>query len=76
MPPSVDGQPLRRHPQRPRRRGRRVHRHRPGHPRAAKDVTDAIAAVLAKTDTRTRDLGGTSTKRGPRSAARAGRDRR
>lgn len=36
-----------------------------GHPRAAKDVTDAIAAVLAKTDTRTRDLGGTSTKGGP-----------
>ncbi len=32
-----------------------------GHPTAAKDITDAIAAVLAKTDTRTRDLGGTAT---------------
>ncbi len=32
-----------------------------GHPEAAKDITDAIAAVLAKTDTRTRDLGGTAT---------------
>ncbi|WP_282792493.1 tartrate dehydrogenase [Streptomyces sp. CC224B] len=32
-----------------------------GHPAAAKDVTDAIATVLAKTDVRTRDLGGTAT---------------
>ncbi|MFD4632355.1 tartrate dehydrogenase [Streptomyces sp. NPDC058284] len=32
-----------------------------GHPRAARDITDAIAAVLAKTDLRTRDLGGTAT---------------
>ncbi|MFD3590389.1 tartrate dehydrogenase [Streptomyces sp. NPDC058683] len=32
-----------------------------GHPNAAKDVTDAIAAVLAKTDVRTGDLGGTAT---------------
>ncbi|MGH4031339.1 tartrate dehydrogenase [Actinomycetota bacterium Odt1-20B] len=32
-----------------------------GHADAAKDVTDAIAAVLAKTDVRTRDLGGTAT---------------
>ncbi|MGZ3102111.1 tartrate dehydrogenase [Streptomyces sp. H72] len=32
-----------------------------GRPEAAKDVTDAIAAVLAKTDVRTRDLGGTAT---------------
>ncbi|MEU7150107.1 tartrate dehydrogenase [Streptomyces sp. NPDC045456] len=32
-----------------------------GHPGAAKDVTDAIAAVLAKTDVRTPDLGGTAT---------------
>ncbi|MEV5599185.1 tartrate dehydrogenase [Streptomyces sp. NPDC052496] len=32
-----------------------------GHPEAAKDVTDAIAAVLAKTDVRTPDLGGTAS---------------
>ncbi len=32
-----------------------------GHPDAAKDVTDAIAAVLAKTDVRTPDLGGGAT---------------
>ncbi|MFC4909734.1 tartrate dehydrogenase [Actinomadura gamaensis] len=32
-----------------------------GHPDAAHDVTDAIAAVLAKTDVRTPDLGGTAT---------------
>jgi tartrate dehydrogenase/decarboxylase/D-malate dehydrogenase len=32
-----------------------------GHPEAAGDVTDAIAAVLAKTDLRTPDLGGTAT---------------
>lgn len=32
-----------------------------GHPDAAKDVTDAIAALLAKTEVRTRDLGGTAT---------------
>ncbi|MFC9053245.1 tartrate dehydrogenase [Streptomyces anthocyanicus] len=32
-----------------------------GHAQAAKDITDAIAAVLAKTDVRTRDLGGTAT---------------
>ncbi|MFE4535353.1 tartrate dehydrogenase [Streptomyces scopuliridis] len=32
-----------------------------GHPGAAKDITGAIAAVLAKTDVRTRDLGGTAT---------------
>ncbi|GGS22293.1 tartrate dehydrogenase [Streptomyces aureoverticillatus] len=32
-----------------------------GHPGAAKDVTDAIAAVLAKTDVRTPDLGGGAT---------------
>ncbi|MBW5420977.1 tartrate dehydrogenase [Streptomyces sp. BG9H] len=32
-----------------------------GHPEAAKDITDAIAAVLAKTDVRTRDLGGTAS---------------
>ncbi|MBO2453152.1 tartrate dehydrogenase [Actinomadura barringtoniae] len=32
-----------------------------GHPEAARDVTDAIAAVLAKTDVRTPDLGGTAT---------------
>ncbi|WP_030788325.1 tartrate dehydrogenase [Streptomyces sp. NRRL S-920] len=32
-----------------------------GHPRAAKDITDAMAAVLAKTDVRTRDLGGTAS---------------
>ncbi|GGV09231.1 tartrate dehydrogenase [Streptomyces spectabilis] len=32
-----------------------------GHPAAAKDVTDAVAGVLAKTDVRTRDLGGTAT---------------
>jgi tartrate dehydrogenase/decarboxylase/D-malate dehydrogenase len=31
-----------------------------GHP-AAEDITDAIAAVLAKADVRTRDLGGTAT---------------
>ncbi|MEU6120813.1 tartrate dehydrogenase [Streptomyces sp. NPDC047123] len=32
-----------------------------GHPRAARDITDAIAAVLAGTDVRTRDLGGTAS---------------
>jgi tartrate dehydrogenase/decarboxylase/D-malate dehydrogenase len=32
-----------------------------GHPEAAAEVTDAIAAVLAKTDTRTADLGGSAT---------------
>ncbi|ATL25997.1 tartrate dehydrogenase [Streptomyces formicae] len=32
-----------------------------GHPEAAKEVTDAIAALLAKTEVRTRDLGGTAT---------------
>jgi tartrate dehydrogenase/decarboxylase/D-malate dehydrogenase len=32
-----------------------------GQAQAAKDITDAIAAVLAKTDVRTRDLGGTAT---------------
>ncbi|MFI1104609.1 tartrate dehydrogenase [Streptomyces melanogenes] len=32
-----------------------------GHPAAARDITDAIASVLAKTDTRTPDLGGTAT---------------
>ncbi|MFE7243860.1 tartrate dehydrogenase [Streptomyces sp. NPDC057580] len=32
-----------------------------GHPEAGKDVTDAIAAVLAKTDVRTPDLGGTAS---------------
>ncbi|MGI5336115.1 tartrate dehydrogenase [Streptomyces sp. CA-181903] len=32
-----------------------------GHPAAAADITDAIAAVLAETDVRTRDLGGTAT---------------
>ncbi len=32
-----------------------------GHPAAARDITDAIASVLAKTDIRTRDLGGTAT---------------
>ncbi|UNO43648.1 tartrate dehydrogenase [Streptomyces sp. MST-110588] len=32
-----------------------------GHPEAARDVTDAMAAVLAKTDVRTPDLGGTAT---------------
>ncbi|TCO49855.1 tartrate dehydrogenase [Actinocrispum wychmicini] len=32
-----------------------------GHAEAAADVTDAIAAVLAKTDLRTPDLGGTAT---------------
>ncbi|RZE96731.1 tartrate dehydrogenase [Streptomyces albidoflavus] len=31
-----------------------------GHPKAAKDITDAIAAVLATTDIRTPDLGGTA----------------
>ncbi|MGW8379030.1 tartrate dehydrogenase [Streptomyces sp. ODS28] len=31
-----------------------------GHPRAAHEITEAIAAVLAKTDLRTRDLGGTA----------------
>ncbi|WP_250287120.1 tartrate dehydrogenase [Streptomyces atroolivaceus] len=31
-----------------------------GHPEAGKDVTDAIAALLAKTDVRTPDLGGTA----------------
>jgi tartrate dehydrogenase/decarboxylase/D-malate dehydrogenase len=31
-----------------------------GHPEAAAEVTDAIAAVLAKTDTRTADLGGSA----------------
>lgn len=32
-----------------------------GHLAAARDITDAIASVLAKTDIRTRDLGGTVT---------------
>jgi tartrate dehydrogenase/decarboxylase/D-malate dehydrogenase len=32
-----------------------------GHPEAARDVNDAIAAVLAKSDVRTRDLGGTAS---------------
>jgi tartrate dehydrogenase/decarboxylase / D-malate dehydrogenase len=32
-----------------------------GHPDAAREITDAIAAVLAKADVRTRDLGGTAT---------------
>ncbi|MFG1667857.1 tartrate dehydrogenase [Streptomyces sp. Y7] len=32
-----------------------------GHPEAAKDIDDAIAAVLTKSDVRTRDLGGTAT---------------
>ncbi|MEU9063613.1 tartrate dehydrogenase [Streptomyces sp. NPDC048430] len=32
-----------------------------GHPEAGKDVTDAIAALLAKTDVRTPDLGGTAS---------------
>ncbi|MFE7711933.1 tartrate dehydrogenase [Streptomyces sp. NPDC057486] len=32
-----------------------------GHPEAGREVTDAIAAVLAKTDVRTPDLGGTAT---------------
>ncbi|MEV0253472.1 tartrate dehydrogenase [Streptomyces sp. NPDC050732] len=32
-----------------------------GHPEAARDITDAIAAVLAKTDVRTQDLGGTAS---------------
>ncbi|MFD7288710.1 tartrate dehydrogenase [Streptomyces sp. NPDC059863] len=32
-----------------------------GHPGAGKDITDAIAAVLAKTDVRTPDLGGTAS---------------
>ncbi|KUM99515.1 tartrate dehydrogenase [Streptomyces yokosukanensis] len=32
-----------------------------GHPKEAKDVTDAIAAVLATTDVRTPDLGGNAT---------------
>ncbi|MFJ7296240.1 tartrate dehydrogenase [Streptomyces collinus] len=32
-----------------------------GHPAAARDITDAIASVLAKSDVRTRDLGGTAT---------------
>ncbi|EKX60774.1 tartrate dehydrogenase [Streptomyces ipomoeae] len=32
-----------------------------GHPEAARDVDAAIAAVLAKSDVRTRDLGGTAT---------------
>ncbi|MFD0065209.1 tartrate dehydrogenase [Streptomyces sp. NPDC056690] len=32
-----------------------------GHPEAANEVTDAIAAVLAKTDVRTPDLGGSAT---------------
>ncbi|WP_438295457.1 tartrate dehydrogenase [Streptomyces sp. HUAS TT7] len=32
-----------------------------GHPEAAKEITDAIAAVLAKTDVRTPDLGGNAT---------------
>lgn len=32
-----------------------------GHPDAATDVTDAIAAVLAKTDVRTPDLGGSAS---------------
>ncbi|MEI5101887.1 tartrate dehydrogenase [Streptomyces sp. PmtG] len=32
-----------------------------GHPAAARDITDAIAAVLAKSDVRTPDLGGSAT---------------
>jgi tartrate dehydrogenase/decarboxylase/D-malate dehydrogenase len=32
-----------------------------GHPGAAAEVTDAIAAVLARTDIRTADLGGRAT---------------
>lgn len=32
-----------------------------GHPEGAEDITDAIAAVLAKTDVRTPDLGGSAT---------------
>jgi tartrate dehydrogenase/decarboxylase/D-malate dehydrogenase len=32
-----------------------------GHPEAAKDIDDAIATILAKSDVRTRDLGGTAT---------------
>lgn len=32
-----------------------------GHPAAARDITDAIASILAKSDTRTRDLGGSAT---------------
>ncbi|GCB43050.1 D-3-phosphoglycerate dehydrogenase [Streptomyces sp. NL15-2K] len=32
-----------------------------GHPAAARDITDTIASVLAKTDIRTRDLGGAAT---------------
>ncbi|WUB76205.1 isocitrate/isopropylmalate family dehydrogenase [Streptomyces sp. NBC_00576] len=32
-----------------------------GHPAAARDITDTIASVLAKTDIRTRDLGGTAS---------------
>ena len=32
-----------------------------GHVQAAKEVTGAIAAVLARTDLRTPDLGGTAT---------------
>jgi tartrate dehydrogenase/decarboxylase/D-malate dehydrogenase len=32
-----------------------------GHPAAAAEITNAIAAVLAKTDTRTPDLGGSAT---------------
>ncbi|MFD9794134.1 tartrate dehydrogenase [Streptomyces sp. NPDC059070] len=32
-----------------------------GHPAAARDITEAIASVLAKTDIRTPDLGGTAT---------------
>ncbi|KNB53142.1 tartrate dehydrogenase [Streptomyces caatingaensis] len=32
-----------------------------GHPAAAKDVTDAVAAVLATSDVRTPDLGGSAT---------------
>lgn len=32
-----------------------------GHPAAARDITDATTSVLAKTDIRTRDLGGTAT---------------
>ncbi|KUL55351.1 tartrate dehydrogenase [Streptomyces sp. NRRL F-4489] len=32
-----------------------------GHPAAGQDITDAIATVLATTDVRTRDLGGTAT---------------
>ncbi|WP_215450217.1 tartrate dehydrogenase [Streptomyces sp. ATCC 21386] len=32
-----------------------------GHPEAARDIDNAITAVLAKSDVRTRDLGGTAT---------------